>query len=105
MRFGETMAVAAERELEEETGLRGRCGRLVGWAERISDSGHFVIADFDIDVPADQQAVAGSDATEVAWVPVSEVATWPLVSGLWEFLVDAGVTTVDRPGSPSGGSA
>ncbi|MYJ35492.1 MAG: NUDIX domain-containing protein, partial [Acidimicrobiaceae bacterium] len=33
---GELLMEAVVRELHEETGLRGVCGPLVGWVERIS---------------------------------------------------------------------
>jgi ADP-ribose pyrophosphatase YjhB (NUDIX family) len=52
---GETMAQAVERELAEETGLLGRCGRLVGWVERISDEHHFVIADFEVELEGEDE--------------------------------------------------
>ncbi len=89
VRWGETMAQAVERELAEETGLVGHCGRLVGWAERIGPTTHFVIADFE--VAASGQPRAGSDAADVAWVPFGELERWPLVSGLLDFLTVHGV--------------
>lgn len=91
VRFGEALASAVCRELAEETGLDGRCGRLLGWAERRSGSHHFVILDFAATVADDVEAVASSDAAAVAWVPLAEVAAWPLVSGLADFLRGAGV--------------
>ncbi|MCC5951273.1 MAG: NUDIX domain-containing protein [Acidimicrobiia bacterium] len=88
--WGETMAEAVVRELREETGLEGVCGELVGWVERIDDDDHFVIADFAV-VVLGGELVAGSDAAEVAWVPLWDVAEQRLVAGLAEFLADHGI--------------
>jgi ADP-ribose pyrophosphatase YjhB (NUDIX family) len=86
---GETMAAAVERELSEETGLAGVCGRFLGWVERISPGYHFVIHDFVVDVADASAARAGDDASEVLWLPVAEVGAHPeLVPGLAEFLAD-----------------
>lgn len=84
---GEAVSDAVVRELREETGLRAACGDFLGWAERIGDRHHFVILDFLVTVlDPPQRAVAGDDAGEVAWVPLAEVPTWPLVDGLADFL-------------------
>ena len=88
---GESLAEAVVRELYEETGLRCVCGPLVGWVERISDDHHFVILDFEATVTSAADPVAGSDAAEARWWPVSEVAGLPLVEGLAEFLYDHGI--------------
>ncbi len=88
---GELLMEAVVRELSEETGLRGVCGPLVGWVERISEDHHFVIFDFEATVTGDLTPTAGGDASEARWWPVSEVAALPLVEGLAEFLYDHGV--------------
>lgn len=88
---GETLMEAVVRELEEETGLRGVCGPLVGWVERIGDDWHFVILDFEATVAGDAEPAAGDDALEARWWPVGEVAKLDLVDGLAEFLHDHGV--------------
>ena len=88
---GETLAEAVVRELAEETGLEGVCGELVGWVERIGGDHHYVIFDFWVTVLDDRPAVAGDDAVEVAWVPLTDVADHPLVDGLAEFLHHHGV--------------
>ena len=88
---GETLAEAVVRELAEETGLEGVCGELVGWVERVGDEYHFVILDFAVTPLERREPVASDDAVEAAWVPLDEVAAWPLVDGLAEFLYEHGV--------------
>lgn len=89
--WGETAAEAVVRELREETALSGVCGPLMGWAELISDQGHFVVLDFEVTVLDPGDPVAGDDAAEAEWVPLGEVAERRLVPGLAEFLADHGV--------------
>ena len=86
---GETLIEAVVRELWEETGLEGVCDRFVGWVERIDDENHFVILDFAVTVldPA-AVPVAGDDAAEAAWVPLTELGDYRAVDGLVEFLHD-----------------
>jgi 8-oxo-dGTP diphosphatase len=85
---GETLAAAVVRELAEETGLEGVCGELVGWTEIIGGDGHFVILDFAVTVLEARPPIAGDDATEAAWVPLSDVAGHQLAPGLAAFLHD-----------------
>lgn len=88
---GETLVEAVTRELREETGLEGVCGPLLGWAERIEPEAHYVILDFAVTLVGDDQATAGDDAAEVAWVELSEVGQLRLVDGLAELLHDNGI--------------
>ncbi len=88
---GETTAEAVTRELQEETGLSGVCGPMVGWVERISEDHHFVILDFEVIVLDRSDPRAGDDAAEVRWVPLHEVTELDTVSGLVEFLADHGI--------------
>jgi ADP-ribose pyrophosphatase YjhB (NUDIX family) len=88
---GETLAEAVIRELAEETGLAGVCDSLVGWAERIGPGYHYVILDFSVTILSDAEPVAGDDAVEARWVPLSEVADLTLADGLAEFLHDHGI--------------
>lgn len=91
---GETMAQAVVREVREETGIDVVCGSLVGWVERISDSHHFVIADFDATPLGAAEPAAGDDASAARWVPLWEVSELDLVDGLLDFLADHGVIDV-----------
>lgn len=88
---GETLAEAVIRELTEETGLAGVCESLVGWAERMGPGYHYVILDFSVTIMSDSEPVAGDDAAEARWVPLSEVADLTLADGLAEFLHDHGI--------------
>lgn len=87
----ETMSGAVLRELREETGLEGMCGPLLGWVERFDDDHHFVIFDFEVVLLDEDEPVAGSDAAEVAWVHINDVAERRLVDGLAEFLHEHGI--------------
>ncbi|HMC41815.1 MAG TPA: NUDIX domain-containing protein [Acidimicrobiales bacterium] len=91
---GETLAEAVVRELAEETGLEGVCEGLVGWVERIGDGYHYLILDFNVTVLDARTPVAGDDAAEASWVPLSEVSDRSLVEGLAEFLSDHGILDV-----------
>ena len=88
---GETLAEAVVRELWEETHVPGVCGELLGWVERIGEQAHHVILDFRVIPLEDEEPVAGDDAAEVAWVPLSDVGNLALVDGLAEFLHDHGI--------------
>ena len=95
---GEVLVAAVVRELLEETGLSGVCGPLVGWVERMDVDHHFVILDFEVEVLDDGPPVAGSDACEVAWVPMTDLPGCDLVDGLLDFLVDHGIIADGLPG-------
>lgn len=91
VRRGELLVEAVVRELEEETGLEGVCGPLIGVVERFDDGNHFVICDYAVTVLSDDPPRAGSDSLDAQWVPLEEVAEWMLVDGLAEFLHENGI--------------
>jgi len=87
----ELLAEAVVRELWEETAVEGVCGELVGWVERFDEGLHYVILDFRVSVLEATAPVAGDDAAEARWVPLSDVAELNLVDGLAEFLHEHGI--------------
>lgn len=94
---GETLAEAVVRELSEETGIEGVCGRLIGLVEHLPDDDHpdhFVILDFEVAILEAVEPVAGDDAAEARWVDLGDVADYRLAPGLAEFLHDHGVISV-----------
>jgi len=88
---GETPRQAVARELAEETGVRAECEALLGSVERRGPDHHFVILDYRMRVVSSEEPVAGDDAAEVAWVPLTDVKGLRLVEGLASFLADHGV--------------
>jgi len=78
LELGESLADAVRREIKEETGLDIAVGPVIETFDRVhrDDAGriryHFVIIDF-VCWPDGGQAVAGSDAEDVAWVSASEI--------------------------------
>lgn len=85
---GETLVEAVRRELREETGLDCEVGDAVGWTELIGRRRHYVVVDFWVTVGADSNPVAGTDASDAAWVAFRDLERWDLVDGLLQFLTD-----------------
>lgn len=88
---GETLMEATVRELHEETGLEGVCGRLIDWGEYFEGEHHSIVFDFEVTLVGDDQAVAGDDAVDARWVDLPDVGEMALVDGLAELLYDAGI--------------
>ncbi|MCB0977780.1 MAG: NUDIX hydrolase [Acidimicrobiales bacterium] len=92
--IGETIAEAVTRELREETGLEGVCGRLIGWVELLpeeSDGQHIVVLDFEVTLFESADPTPASDATAARWVDLIDVAEMDLTPGTAEFLHDHGI--------------
>ncbi len=91
---GETLAEAVTRELREETGIEGVCGRFLGLLERLPDDEspeHLVILDYEVAILESVEPVAAADAAEARWVDLVDVADHQLAPGLAEFLHDHGI--------------
>lgn len=71
--LGESIEAAALRELEEETGVRGRVLRLLSAASAESAFyGDLLFVSFEVERVAGREQ-AGDDAEEVAWFPLDRV--------------------------------
>lgn len=91
---GETLAEAVVRELRQETGIEGVCGRMIGLVERLPDDDgddHLVIIDYEVSLFESVDPVAADDAAEARWVDLGDVAELQLAPGLAEFLHDHGI--------------
>ncbi|HEV8652108.1 MAG TPA: NUDIX hydrolase [Actinomycetes bacterium] len=86
---GETLAVAAARELREETGLTARIGEVAGVVERIGEGYHYVIVDLWAELDG-AEPVAGDDAVAARLVDQAELPRLDLSPGLGEFLAGLG---------------
>lgn len=71
---GEYLADALRREVREETGLEVEVGELAGILEVPGTELHYVILDYHATLTGSAEPVPGSDASDVRWVPLKEVA-------------------------------
>jgi 8-oxo-dGTP diphosphatase len=86
VRRGEPMREAARREVREETGLDVVIGEVVWTGEHIDDDFHIVLLDFSGEVRGGELRAA-DDADDVRWVPLRDLADYPLTSAMYD-LVD-----------------
>ena len=87
---GETIAVAAARELAEETGLEAAVGEIAGVVERIGEGFHYLIVDLWAELPDDAVPVAAGDAADARLVGLDQLPAYPLSPGLAGFLTGIG---------------
>jgi len=90
VRWGETLAAAAAREAEEETGLVVTVGEVLWVGETMSPPGdapatHNVLIDFEATVVGGVLR-AGSDAADAALVPLPEVRDLLITPTMHELL-------------------
>lgn len=84
---GETEEAAVIREVAEETGLAVGVGALLGRVRIPAGDVVFTVADFSCQLTGTgQQAVAGDDAEDVAWVDAVQLAALEVTPGLVEAL-------------------
>ena len=78
VKAGETLAMAAEREVREETGVVVKAGRPVHAFDVLARHAdgqiehHYVVVDL-LAAYVEGEPVAGDDATDAAWVRVEEI--------------------------------
>ena len=94
---GETIAVAAARELLEETGLEAAVGEIAGVVERIGEGFHYLIVDLWAELADDAVPVAAADAAGARLVPLDELPSYPLSPGLAGFLAGIGCWPAGTP--------
>jgi 8-oxo-dGTP diphosphatase len=106
---GEPIAVAAARELAEETGLKAAVGEIAGIVERIGEGFHYVIVDLWADLPDGATPMAAGDAANARLIEIDQLPAYPLSPGLAGFLAGIGCwpeavavpdDPSDVPGSP-----
>jgi 8-oxo-dGTP diphosphatase len=89
--WGETLAEAVRREVEEETGLVVEVEGLAGVVERrYLPEFHYVILDYFVRVTGGGLR-PGGDVTDVRWATAGDLATLPLADGLADALAGFGV--------------
>jgi 8-oxo-dGTP diphosphatase len=92
--LGETLTAAVAREVWEETGLRVSVGPLVDVVDRLDTFAdgrvefHYVVVDYLCRTSGDGAPAPGSDADDVCWAPVADLAAYRLT--------DAAVAVIEK---------
>lgn len=92
--FGEDLASACKREIEEETGLTVKLNpqpimmieRFI--QESVEENYHYLIIDF-VGFVESGNLKAASDANQAAWVKLEDLNRYPLTQGLKETIAKA----------------
>ena len=89
VRWGETWEDAAQREAREETGLDVEIGGVAWVGEAVGPgqppAWHFALVDYWAEVVGGELR-AGDDAADVEWVPLDQIADYPMVSTMCSLL-------------------
>ena len=88
--IGESLESAVERELYEETGLRGKCKIFVGSGEVISANSHKVILDFEVVIEGNSEPIPATDEVASKWIPLEDINSLEMADGLETFLEENG---------------
>lgn len=90
--WGETLADAVKREVQEETGLEVEVGRVAGVFDLVTEDGafHYVLIDL-FARPIGGELRPGDDASNVRWVPLDELDSCELTPHLHERLIEMGI--------------
>ncbi|HEY0719739.1 MAG TPA: NUDIX hydrolase [Gammaproteobacteria bacterium] len=85
LHLGETLQQAAEREILEETGVLIKAGEVIYTFEHIvrdrdgNVQFHYVVLDLAAEYQSGEPQ-AGDDAREAGWIPLAQLAQWPVNS-------------------------
>ncbi len=87
VKWGETLAEAVAREVQEETGIQIAVGEMIYWFEPRTHADaagvprfHYVILDFlATPVTSNQIPIPGDDALAARWVPLTALDTLDIV--------------------------
>jgi ADP-ribose pyrophosphatase YjhB (NUDIX family) len=95
LEYGEYLTDAVRREVLEETGIEVDVGDLLGILELWREP-HYVILDYVATPSTDATPTAGSDASDVRWVPLDEVPSLECTPRFVETLRGWGVLSADE---------
>jgi ADP-ribose pyrophosphatase YjhB (NUDIX family) len=105
--LGETLHEALAREIREECGFKIAVGPLVAVLDSLTFDAagrivyHYVLLDFWAQV-LEGELCPSSDAQEACWLPLSQIASLNLTSGLLLVLKHLGLLENKEPSPPAG---